>query len=146
MTRGLGGHSPANVAYYLKGIDFPTDRQGLLEHAEDNGAVPDVLDEIEHMPRMEYQSMADVMKGYGQQHEGSRSYQNERRGRGYDQDYDRGDDYRSGGRSRQRGYDEDERYGRHGSGNYSGDYYEEGYGRRGMQGDGGRRRRYGGGY
>lgn len=33
MTRGVGGESPANVATYLKGIDYPANKQDLLQHA-----------------------------------------------------------------------------------------------------------------
>ena len=30
MTRGLGGHSPANVSHHLKGIDFPATKPNFL--------------------------------------------------------------------------------------------------------------------
>jgi hypothetical protein len=66
MTRGLGGHSPANVTYHLKGIDFPASKQNLLQQAEDNGADSDVLEVIETMPDSGYESMADVMKAYSE--------------------------------------------------------------------------------
>jgi hypothetical protein len=70
MTRGLGGHSPANVTYHLKGIDFPASKQNLLQQAEDNGADSDVLEVIETMPDADYGSMADVMKAYGETNTG----------------------------------------------------------------------------
>lgn len=66
MTRGLGGHSPSNVAHSLKGIDFPANRDGLLRAAKENGAENDVLDMIEAMPDDDYENMADVMKAYGE--------------------------------------------------------------------------------
>jgi len=66
MTRGQGGQSPSNISHYLKGIDFPATKDQLLEHAQENDAEQDVLDKIESMPDEEYQSMADVMKGYGE--------------------------------------------------------------------------------
>lgn len=65
MTRGLGGHSPANVTQHLKGVHFPATKQELARRAEDNGAGPEVLESIRKMPDDEYRSMADVMKGYG---------------------------------------------------------------------------------
>jgi len=68
MTRGLGGHSPSNVSHYLKGIDFPADKEHLLQQAKKNGAEAEVLDTIKQLPEEQYQSMADVMKGYGQVH------------------------------------------------------------------------------
>ena len=68
MTRGVGGHSPANVATYLKGIDFPAKKQDLIKHARQNKAEQAVMDELNKMPDMEYKNMADVMKGFGQEH------------------------------------------------------------------------------
>lgn len=66
MTRGVGGESPANVATYLKGIDYPANKQDLLRHARQNGAEQDVVDVLERMPEQQYGNMADVMKGYGE--------------------------------------------------------------------------------
>ncbi|MBD3736074.1 hypothetical protein AUR59_010590 [Stutzerimonas balearica] len=68
MTRGVGGESPANVATYLKGIDYPANKQDLLRHARQNGAEQDVVDVLERMPEQQYGNMADVMKGYGEAH------------------------------------------------------------------------------
>jgi len=68
MTRGVGGESPANVATYLKGIDYPANKQDLLQHARQNGAEQDVVDVLECMPEQQYGNMADVMKGYGEAH------------------------------------------------------------------------------
>lgn len=65
MTRGLGGDSPANLASFLGGIDYPAGRGRLVEHARQNGAEEKVLDALESLPEREYQNMADVMKGYG---------------------------------------------------------------------------------
>ncbi|MEC9483288.1 MAG: DUF2795 domain-containing protein [Halomonas sp.] len=66
MTRGVGGHSPANVTHHLKGIDFPASKGDLEKHAKQNGADEDVLEVIRNMPDEEYGSMADVMKGVGE--------------------------------------------------------------------------------
>jgi hypothetical protein len=66
MTRGVGGESPANVATYLKGIDYPASKDQLMEHAQKNGAESAVLDVLGNMPEQEYDNMADVMKGYGE--------------------------------------------------------------------------------
>jgi hypothetical protein len=64
MTRGLGGQSPANVTHHLQGVEFPANKDDLVECAKENGANDDVLDVIEAMPEQEYRSMADVMKNY----------------------------------------------------------------------------------
>ncbi|KAA0013521.1 DUF2795 domain-containing protein [Billgrantia pellis] len=65
MTRGLGGHSPANIAYHLKGVDFPARRDDLEKQAKANGAEDEVLEVIRRLPDQEYDSMADVTKGIG---------------------------------------------------------------------------------
>ncbi|MBV8663467.1 MAG: DUF2795 domain-containing protein, partial [Hyphomicrobiales bacterium] len=56
MTRGLGGHSPANVSHFLKGIDFPARQPDLLKQAKRNGAEPAVIDVIEALPDEEFES------------------------------------------------------------------------------------------
>jgi hypothetical protein len=66
MTRGLGGQSPANVTHFLKGIEFPASKDDLLEHAKENDAEDAVCEMIEKMPDADYQSMADVMRAYGE--------------------------------------------------------------------------------
>ena len=68
MARGVGGGSPANVAQYLSGIDFPCQKDDLIEHAEQNGAEDEVLEMLRNLPEGEYHTMADVMKGYGRAH------------------------------------------------------------------------------
>lgn len=68
MPKAAGGGSPVGVAKYLKGIDFPAGRDDLVEHARKNHAEKAILEVLEKMPDEEYDSMADVMKGYGQKH------------------------------------------------------------------------------
>ena len=65
MTRGMGGRSPANIAHYLSGIDFPCNKEDLVEHARQNNADNEVLETLEDLPEGEYANMADVMKGSG---------------------------------------------------------------------------------
>jgi hypothetical protein len=71
MTRGMGGQSPANIAHYLSGIDFPCHKANLVEHARNNNADNAVLETLEDLPEGEYANMADVMKGYGEEREHS---------------------------------------------------------------------------
>jgi hypothetical protein len=71
MARGMGGQSPANIAHYLAGIDFPCNKGNLVEHARKNNAGKDVLEILEDLPEGEYTNMAKVMKGYGEVHEHS---------------------------------------------------------------------------
>lgn len=63
--QGQGGHSPANVAHYLSGIDFPASKDDLVRHARSHDAEDDVLEVLRQMPQRDYGSMADVMKGVG---------------------------------------------------------------------------------
>jgi len=67
------GHSPANVTKNLKGIDFPADKNELVKHAQQLKAEKVVIDEIQKMEDREYNSMADVMKAFGKEHESSKS-------------------------------------------------------------------------
>lgn len=66
MTRGMGGQSPSNISHYLKGIDFPANKQDLIDHAEDNNAPDEVIQALQKLPEGEYESMADLMQGVGQ--------------------------------------------------------------------------------
>ncbi|ACB96557.1 DUF2795 domain-containing protein [Beijerinckia indica] len=66
MTRGVGGHSPANITQHLKGIDFPAKKDDLIQRAKNNNAGQDVLEVIESLPEVDYGNMADVMKAYGE--------------------------------------------------------------------------------
>jgi len=61
----MGGQSPSNIAHHLKGIEFPADKQELIEYAEDNGAPDEVLEVLQQMPDKEYNSMSDLMHGVG---------------------------------------------------------------------------------
>ena len=62
----LTGHSTATIAQVLSGIDFPANKQKLVEYAQKNNADQDVIEAIRQMPEAEYASMADVFKGVGQ--------------------------------------------------------------------------------
>lgn len=68
MTRGVGGESAANVQKYLEGVDYPTDKQGLVQKARQNDAPPEVVSAIEDLPAEEYGGPQDVMKAYGETH------------------------------------------------------------------------------
>lgn len=65
MAIGMGGHSPSNILHHLKGVDFPADKDDLIEQAQKNNAEGDILDIIRQLPDGQYQSMADVLKGVG---------------------------------------------------------------------------------
>ena len=66
MASGKTGYSAANITSHLSGIDFPCNRQAVLDFAEQNGAPDDVLEALEKLPKREFRSMADLMQAYGE--------------------------------------------------------------------------------
>jgi hypothetical protein len=64
-SRRVTGKSPANIAKHMKGIDFPADRNQVVNKARDNGAPQEVLDVLEKIPEKSYDNMADLMEGVG---------------------------------------------------------------------------------
>ena len=58
------GHVSANLARFLKGVEFPAERTDLIEGAKQNGADQGVLEVLGKMPRRSYDSMAEVMEFY----------------------------------------------------------------------------------
>ena len=39
----------------LKGIDFPAEKEDLVEHARDNGADPEIVEMLQEMPEAEFE-------------------------------------------------------------------------------------------
>lgn len=66
-----GGQSPANVTKNLKGINFPASKQDLIKHAQHEHADKEVISQLQGFEERQYGSMADVMKAYGKEHQGS---------------------------------------------------------------------------
>lgn len=66
-TSGSSG-SAANVTHALKGIDFPCSKDELVKHAKNQSADDKVVDELKALPDQQYNSMAEVMKGFGASH------------------------------------------------------------------------------
>lgn len=70
MTRGMGGQSPSNITHHLQGIDFPAKKQDLIKHAQGKNADREVVEALEDLPEEEFNSMADVMKAFGEERSG----------------------------------------------------------------------------
>jgi hypothetical protein len=67
MTRGVGGESSSNIMEHLRGVDYPTNKQTLIDAAK-TGAGPDtdeVVDFLEMLPDREYTGVTDVTKAIG---------------------------------------------------------------------------------
>ncbi len=57
--------SPAYIQKYLAGIDYPANKQDLINHAKKNNADRDVISVLQDMPEQQYNSAADVSKAIG---------------------------------------------------------------------------------
>ncbi|BCS56057.1 DUF2795 domain-containing protein [Geobacter sp. SVR] len=70
ISRGGGrgtGESPANVTKNLKGMHFPASKKDLIQHAQHEKAESVVMSKLQNLEDREYQSITDVMKGYGKE-------------------------------------------------------------------------------
>jgi hypothetical protein len=67
MARGVGGHSPANVQKYLKGQNYPAQKNDLIKTARHNQAPKEVMDTIEGLPEADFHGPQDVMKRYAEE-------------------------------------------------------------------------------
>ena len=58
--------SPAQLAHYLRGINFPASKEDLKADAQKNQAPPEILKLIDELPGEQYQTMPEVMKALGE--------------------------------------------------------------------------------
>jgi hypothetical protein len=58
--------SPANLAHYLRGAQFPASKRDLKADAQKNQAPKEILQIIDELPEDQYRTMAEVMKALGQ--------------------------------------------------------------------------------
>lgn len=65
MTRGLGGHSPANIMHHLKGIHFPAQKRDLVQQAKQNRAGQDIMEILNDIPEQKFDGVAEVLKAVG---------------------------------------------------------------------------------
>lgn len=59
--------SPAEIQKFLAGVDYPADRDDLVEAAEGNSAPPEVLAAIRGLPDEDYNSPTEVMVAFGEE-------------------------------------------------------------------------------
>jgi hypothetical protein len=57
---------PAQLAHYLKGVEFPASKRDLKADARKNQAPRDILNFIDKLPEEQYRTMAEVMKAVGE--------------------------------------------------------------------------------
>jgi hypothetical protein len=58
--------SPAQLAHFLRGINFPASKEDLKADAQKNQAPPEILKLIDELPGEQYQTMPEVMKALGE--------------------------------------------------------------------------------
>lgn len=58
--------SPIQVQKYLSGMDYPADKDEIIDHAKDQGADNDVVQILQQLPERDYKTAADVSKAIGQ--------------------------------------------------------------------------------
>jgi hypothetical protein len=51
-----------NIAYALRGIAFPASNEDLSRQAKRNKADPEVIELIQHLPDLNYNSLAEVKR------------------------------------------------------------------------------------
>lgn len=56
--------NPIEMQKYLSGVDYPCDRDGLVEHARGKGAPQEVVQHLEALPNREYDGPNAVSKEY----------------------------------------------------------------------------------
>jgi hypothetical protein len=58
--------NPIQLQKYLGGIDYPTDKQTLIQRAREKGADNNVVQTLESLPRDRFNSPNDVSEAVGQ--------------------------------------------------------------------------------
>jgi hypothetical protein len=57
--------NPIQVQKFLKGMDYPANKQAVLEHAKQNGADDNVCSTLERLPEEEFTTPAEVSQAIG---------------------------------------------------------------------------------
>lgn len=57
--------NPIHVQKFLSGIDYPTSKQALVDHARSQGADDEVISTLEQLPSEDFDSPNDVSDAIG---------------------------------------------------------------------------------
>lgn len=57
--------SPITIQKHLKGMDYPANKDEVVQHARDRQAPENVVSLLERLPEQEYSSAKDVQKAVG---------------------------------------------------------------------------------
>lgn len=58
--------NPIQVQEYLSGMDYPADKEEIIDHARDRGADEGVMQTLQQLPEQDYRTAADVSRAIGQ--------------------------------------------------------------------------------
>lgn len=72
--------SPIEVQKALKDIDYPVNKEKLVQHAKKHGANEEVMDVLEGLPDKDYNSPIEVSEAFNEEH-GRRKGRESSRGR-----------------------------------------------------------------
>ena len=61
----MAGVNPIQVEKFLKGVDYPANKQELVKHAQKQGADQQVLDTLKKLPDQSYEGPSGVSKAIG---------------------------------------------------------------------------------
>jgi hypothetical protein len=59
------GVSNIDLQHFLKGVSYPSRKDGLIQKAQENQAPQDVIDLLENLPDWVFHSIADISKAIG---------------------------------------------------------------------------------
>jgi hypothetical protein len=62
----MANSSPIEIQKYLKGVDYPANKQDLIEKAKSNGAKKDLISILEDLKEDAFANPAEVSKAVGQ--------------------------------------------------------------------------------
>lgn len=58
--------NPIQLEKCLKGLDYPTDKENVVKHAEKHGADEDIRSALSQIPDRSYNKPTDISKAIGQ--------------------------------------------------------------------------------
>jgi hypothetical protein len=57
--------NPIQVQKFLSGMDYPANKEELVDHAKSKGADENIMQTLEQLPEEDYETPADVSKAIG---------------------------------------------------------------------------------
>lgn len=65
---GAKAKSPVQVQKFLSGLDYPVDKQQILQKAKEEGADESVMSALNRLPERRFESPVSISKEIGQLH------------------------------------------------------------------------------